>query len=238
MRALRNFVLSPERPVFPPPEAVRDAPTDLVATYGNLEPDTLLAAYRLGLFPWYNRGDPILWHSPDPRTVISTAGVHISRSLARTMRRKAWTCALNARFDEVVLRCAQRDEGTWLLPEMRAAYSRLHRLGHAHAVAVTDGDALIGGIYGVGIGRMFFGESMFSHRADASKVALVTLCRHLNERGFPLLDCQVWSDHLASMGASRIVRADFMARIAELCARKTPDKCWAARVIPTKAQAV
>lgn len=216
--------------ILPSAKAIRDAPSDLIAVHGDLEPNTLLAAYRLGLFPWYASKQPILWHSPNPRFVLDTPNIRISRSLQKSLRRSDWACEVNARFDEVILACAARED-TWILPEMRAAYCQLHRLGYAHSIAITVGDDLVGGLYGVGIGCMFFGESMFSRRADASKIALVLLCGHLRKNGCALIDCQVESEHLSRLGARPMPRAEFMREIETLCAQTAPQTLWARQAL-------
>src|SRR3954468_22759304 len=167
---------------FPPVESALTDPDGLLAAGGDLSPARLLAAYRLGIFPWYSRGQPILWWSPDPRTVFDTAKMHVPRRLARFLRQCGWALTADTAFETVVRACAApraKQRGTWLDPEMRTAYQRLHALGHAHSVEAWDGAALAGGIYGVAIGRMFFGESMFSATENGSKVALLALARVL-----------------------------------------------------------
>ncbi len=204
---------------FPPVEDALREPDGLLAAGGDLSPARLLAAYRRGIFPWYSRGQPILWWSPDPRTVFLTDRMHVPRRLARFLRTCAWTLKADTAFETVVRACAApraNQRGTWLDPDMRKAYLRLHELGHAHSVEAWDGDALVGGVYGVSIGRMFFGESMFSAADNGSKVALLALGRALHEAGYPLLDAQVASPHLFTLGATEIARADFTARVAAL----------------------
>jgi leucyl/phenylalanyl-tRNA--protein transferase len=222
---LRAGTLDP----FPPVESALTEPDGLLAAGGDLSPARLLAAYRLGIFPWYSRGQPILWWSPDPRTVFETALMHVPRRLARFLRKCEWMLTADTAFETVVRACAaprakQRD--TWLDAEMRTAYQRLHALGHAHSIEAWDGDALAGGIYGVAIGRMFFGESMFSAAENGSKVALLALARALGDWGFPLLDAQVASPHLFTLGAREIGRADFSARIAALTAEPAAAGTW------------
>lgn len=200
---------------FPDPRLA--SPEGLLAVGGDLAPERLLLAYCLGIFPWYGSGEPILWWSPDPRCVIFPEDVHVSRRLARTLQQRRFQITCNRAFDQVVTACAEprmRGGGdTWLVPEMQAAYRRLHTLGYAHSVETWQGEELVGGIYGVAIGRFFFGESMFHQAADASKVALVSLCRHLAEKQFELLDCQVPNPHLFRMGATRLARAAFLDRL-------------------------
>jgi leucyl/phenylalanyl-tRNA--protein transferase len=214
---------------FPPVEDALREPDGLLAAGGDLSPARLLAAYRRGIFPWYSRGQPILWWSPDPRTVFLTDRMHVPRRLARFLRACAWTLKADTAFETVVRACAApraKQRGTWLDPDMRKAYVRLHELGHAHSVEAWDGDALVGGIYGVSIGRMFFGESMFSAADNGSKVALLALGRVLRDGGCPLLDAQVASPHLFTLGATEIARADFTARVAALTAEKSAAGPW------------
>lgn len=200
---------------FPDPRLA--SPEGLLAVGGDLSPERLLLAYSLGIFPWYGSGEPLLWWSPDPRCVLFPNEVHVSQRLERTVRRQRFHVTCNRAFEEVVAACAETrlngGEGTWLVPEMQVAYRRLHTLGYAHSVEVWQGEKLAGGIYGVAIGRFFFGESMFHRVTDASKVALVMLCRHLAEKHFELLDCQVPNPHLFRMGATQLSRAAFLDRL-------------------------
>jgi len=214
---------------FPPVESALTEPDGLLAAGGDLSTARLLAAYRLGIFPWYSRGQPILWWSPDPRTVFETGRMHVPRRLARFLRTCEWTLTADTAFETVVRACAAPragQRGTWLDPDMRKAYQRLHELGHAHSVEAWDGDALAGGIYGVAIGRMFFGESMFSAADNGSKVALLALGRALRDWGCPLLDAQVASPHLFTLGAREIARSDFSARVAALTAQSGVEGSW------------
>jgi leucyl/phenylalanyl-tRNA--protein transferase len=216
---------------FPSVESALSEPDGLLAAGGDLSTARLLAAYRLGIFPWYSRGQPILWWSPDPRTVFETDSMHVPRRLAQFLRTCAWTLSADTAFETVVRACAApraKQRGTWLDPAMRRAYQQLHALGHAHSVEAWDGDALVGGIYGVSIGRMFFGESMFSAADNGSKVALLALARALRGWGYPLLDAQVASPHLFTLGATEIGRADFSARIAALTAQDGVEGSWRA----------
>lgn len=201
---------------FPPVERALRRPDGLLAAGGDLSPGRLLDAYRRGIFPWYSAGDPILWWSPDPRMVLFVDELHVSRSLRRRMNGHPFTVRANTAFRQVMEACAAPrpgQSGTWITPEMIEAYGALHALGHAHCVECWSGERLIGGIYGVGIGRMFFGESMFHRVADASKVALVHLVRRLARMGVPLMDCQQETAHTASMGGRTIPRSEFMQRI-------------------------
>lgn len=199
-----------QRSRFPDP---RSAPADApLAWGGDLEPETLLDAYRHGIFPWPTSDGAICWWSPDPRALIPLARVHVSRSLRRTLRSGRFQCTQDTAFAEVVAGCADRwPDGTWITPAIARAYSRLHQLGHAHSVEVWDADgALVGGIYGVAVGAAFSGESMFHRATDASKVALVELAARLQAGGFRLLDAQLPTPHLASMGAVAVPRSVFL----------------------------
>ncbi|HKJ05574.1 MAG TPA: leucyl/phenylalanyl-tRNA--protein transferase [Geopsychrobacteraceae bacterium] len=201
---------------FPPVDAAEDC--GLLAVGGDLSPQRLLFAYSLGIFPWYNEGEPILWWSPDPRCILSPGEIHISRSLRKTLRRNIYRVSFNQAFDQVIQncrddRCREGGEGSWISPEMQAAYRNLHRLGFAHSVECWQGDMLVGGLYGLCLGRCFFGESMFSHRSDASKVALVGLACRLEAADFELIDCQQTTSHLLSLGAFEISRDEFLSRL-------------------------
>lgn len=207
---------------FPAAETALDEPNGLLAYGGDLRPQRLLSAYRNGIFPWFSEDQPILWWSPDPRMVFATESPHVPRRLKRWLKTCVWSITADRSFREVMLRCAEpRDDdgGTWITDGMLDAYCLLHQLGHAHSIEVRDGDELIGGIYGVAIGRMFFGESMFSRRDHASKVALLALCHGLARQDFPLLDAQVSSDHLQTLGAMELPRSEFSGRIASLVSR-------------------
>jgi leucyl/phenylalanyl-tRNA--protein transferase len=185
----------------------------LVAAGGDLAPDRLLAAYREGVFPWYEDGGPILWWCPDPRGIIPLDGFHVSRRLSRTMRSGRFELTHDRDFRAVMEGCAEREEGTWITAEMMRAYQKLHRLGHAHSVEVWMDGELVGGLYGVAVGRLFAGESMFSRQSDASKVALAWVVRHLSLRGFQLFDVQMVSEHTARLGAIEISREEYLRRL-------------------------
>jgi len=195
-------------------------PNGLLAAGADLSPQRLLAAYRRGIFPWFSAGEPILWWSPDPRMVLLPDAMKISRSLAKTLRHADYTVRLDSAFAQVIAACSATpragQSGTWIVPEMQAAYLRLHGLGHAHSVETWREGKLIGGLYGIAIGGAFFGESMFSWATDASKIALVHLCKHLISRRFGIIDCQMETTHLKSLGARPIPRSDFLARVAAL----------------------
>jgi len=214
---------------FPDPSRALRHPNGLLAAGGDLGADRLVAAYKRGIFPWYSAGEPILWWSPDPRTVFLPGGVHVSRHLRRRLRGNDFGVTLDRDFAGVIRGCAEprRDhEGTWLTPEMQRAYCHLHALGVAHSVEVWAGDELVGGLYGVALGRAFFGESMFSRRTDASKVALAVLSRQLQRWEFLVFDCQVGSPHLYRMGAVDMPRRRFLELVqrATLGGRPAPAR--------------
>ena len=203
---------------FPPVDQALAEPNGLLARGGDLAVPTLLDAYRHGIFPWFNPGEPILWWSPDPRMVLVPGEVRVTRSLAKRLRNGGFELRVDTAFAEVMRGCAgpRADAaGTWISPAMIAAYSRLFEAGYAHSVETWREGRLVGGLYGVAIGRMFYGESMFSREPDASKVALVRLARQLARWGFGLIDCQMETAHLASLGARTLPRADFVERVAE-----------------------
>ena len=218
-----------ESPRFPPVERALRDPNGLLAAGGELTPEWLLAAYRQGVFPWYSEGEPVLWWSPDPRLVLEPTAVRVRRSLRKTLRSGRFTVRFDTAFEDVILACAApraNTAGTWITPEMRAAYCRMHELGHAHSVEAWSNDELVGGLYGMAIGRAFFGESMFSRASDASKVCLVHLARFLETRGFGLIDCQMTTPHLLSMGAVELSRADFCRRLDALTADGDAPGRW------------
>lgn len=195
---------------FPPVEQALTEPDGLLAAGGLLSPEILLKAYRQGIFPWYSQGQPILWWSPDPRCVLFPEQLKISRSLRKTLNKKLFEVRQDTAFRDVMLNCARPrkdDAGTWITREMLQAYCRMHELGYAHSVECWQSDKLVGGLYGMAIGSMFFGESMFSHSTDASKVALEYLCNTMKPK---LIDVQVYSKHMESLGAELIPRARFI----------------------------
>ena len=216
---------------FPPLERALKDPNGLLCAGGDLAPQRLLKAYRQGIFPWYAPGEPILWWSPDPRMVLFPSEFKCSRSLRRTLRKGQFTVRLDNDFAAVIRACAKTrregQAGTWITAEMQAAYGTLHELGVAHSVETWVDDALVGGLYGLAIGRMFYGESMFSHVTDASKIALAHLAHYLDTQGFGLIDCQMNTPHLASLGAREIPRRDFIARLSELTALPSLPGPWA-----------
>lgn len=197
---------------FPPIEHALDDPNGLLAAGGDLSPQRLLDAYRRGIFPWYDKDQPILWWSPSPRAVLFPDQLHVSRSLRKTLRRQTYRVTLDTAFERVIRSCSEPrtySEGTWITEEMIAAYVRLHELGFAHSVEAWQGEELVGGLYGVALGKIFFGESMFSNATDASKVAFVHLVNQLQAWGFQLIDCQVENPHLVSLGSIVIGRSHF-----------------------------
>jgi len=218
----RPALLSPDpHAPFPSASDALREPDGLLAIGGDLSVPRLLAAYRHGIFPWYSPGQPILWWSPDPRQVFATDGVRLSTRFRRQLRHCHWRVRADTCFDTVVAACAHAprpgQDGTWITPQMQQAYSTLHRLGHAHSVEVFDDHgALAGGIYGVAIGRMFFGESMFSARSGGSKIALAALARRLQGWGWPLIDAQVGNRHLDFMGVQAWPRPRFLEAVAAL----------------------
>lgn len=202
----------PQQP-FPPAHLAMRDPNGLLAIGGDLSVPRLIRAYSAGIFPWYNPDEPILWWSPDPRAVLYPEQMRITRSLGKSIRRQDYAVTLDHAFDAVLTQCAgvrRRSRGTWLGDDMREAYGRLHALGYAHSVEIWRDGLLIGGLYGVALGRVFFGESMFSRQPDSSKIALHWLCQQLQVWRFPLIDCQVGSPHLQSLGAVEVSRERFL----------------------------
>ena len=207
---------------FPPLEQALIEPNGLLCAGGDLSAQRLLLAYRQGIFPWYSVGEPILWWSPDPRMVLVPSEFKISRSLQRTLRAGTYQIQLDSNFPAVMRFCAQTPRngqvGTWITAEIQEAYGKLHKLGFAHSVETWMNGKLVGGLYGQAIGKMFYGESMFSHATDASKLALAHLTRFLTEQGFGLIDCQMNTPHLASLGAREIPRSEFITQLLALTA--------------------
>ncbi len=214
---------------FPPVETALREPNGLLAVGADLSPQRLVDAYSRGIFPWFGEDDPVLWWSPDPRMVLWLAELHVSRSLKRTLRSGRFTVTLDTAFDRVIEGCAaprRDDEGTWITAEMMDAYRRLFALGHAHSVETWLEGRLVGGLYGVSVGRMFFGESMFSSADDASKAAIVHLVRQLARWRFELIDCQMPTAHLATLGARQISRAEFLAHVNRLVRLPAVPSPW------------
>jgi leucyl/phenylalanyl-tRNA--protein transferase len=223
--------LDPDDPElwFPRVELALQEPNGLLAVGGDLSEDRLLLAYRSGIFPWYGPGQPILWWSPDPRLVLFPSRLRVSRSLVKTIRKGMFRLTLDRDFDGVIDACAAPrpgQAGTWITPEMKDAYRALHLAGYAHSVECWRQDQLVGGLYGIAIGRIFFGESMFARSTDASKVAFVGLVRQLSRWGFPLIDCQVHTTHLASLGAGTIPRREFIRVLERECLQPAAGSAW------------
>lgn len=218
--------LGPSDP-FPPVEQALDNPDGLLAAGGSLAAKRLVEAYRRGIFPWFNEGDPILWWSPNPRTVLRPSQLHISHSLKKTLKKRAFMVTIDQAFSRVLDGCAAPradDGGTWLSVPMRRAYSTLHAAGLAHSIEIWMDGELAGGIYGVAIGQMFFGESMFTRRTDASKIGMSRLAAQLERWQFPMIDCQLETDHLVSLGAEAMPRGAFVAEVSRLV--KAPAPNW------------
>jgi len=219
-----------EDAAFPHPDTSLHDPNGLLAAGADLSPYRILKAYRQGIFPWFSEGQPILWWCPDPRTVLLPTELKISRSLSKTLRRGDYEVRLDSNFAAVIGNCAavyRPDQGgTWISPEMRQAYTSLHQLGFAHSVETWMQGELVGGLYGLAIGRMFYGESMFHLRRDASKIAFAHLVRFLAGQGFTMIDCQMPTAHLASLGARAIPRPDFLERVAALSAAEHTPEIW------------
>lgn len=214
---------------FPPLDAALKDPDGLLAAGGDLTPERLLNAYTHGVFPWYSEGEPILWWSPDPRCVLFPEKLKISRSLRKTLKKNPFEVRLDSAFAEVMHACAQpraTQSGTWITYEMFQAYVHMHQLGYAHSVECWQHGELVGGLYGMAIGRVFFGESMFSRVTDASKVALVYLCEYLLAHGFRMIDSQVYTSHLASLGAEMIPRTRFVELIEQYTAEHDHPGKW------------
>ena len=214
--------------LFPDPEHAD--PSGLIAVGGDLEPSRLLQAYASGIFPWYSEGQPILWHSPDPRFVLFPNEMHVSRSLRQSMRKGTFRVTLDEAFEEVIHRCAGTprpdQDGTWITDQMLNGYMDLHQLGFAHSAEAWSGDVLVGGLYGVSLGSLFFGESMFADRSDASKVAFATLVDQLLRWDFSLIDSQVHTDHLERFGAVEISRTRYLSLLRTALSEDTRRGRW------------
>ncbi len=215
---------------FPEPSLALRDPDGLLAVGGDLSPERLLLAYRMGIFPWYDQSQPLLWWSPDPRAVLEPDKLHVSRSLARLARRGQYRLTVNTAFEQVIRHCRQlretQEAGTWITPGIEQAYCRLHQLGHAHSVEVWQQEQLVAGLYGIGLGKLFCGESMF-HRVDnGSKLAMLGLCRHLHRHGGELIDCQLPNPHLMSLGVTSWPRSRFLHKLKELQQQPLTQGCW------------
>lgn len=214
---------------FPAASTAQQEPDGLLAAGGDLSAQRLITAYKKGIFPWYEEGQPILWWSPNPRTVITPSSLHISRSMGKVLKKRAFNVTFDQAFNQIIRACAaprDAESGTWITNEMIEAYCELHRLGHAHCVEVWEGDTLVGGLYGIAFGTVFFGESMFSHASNASKVGFITLAQHLFALGFTLIDCQVASEHLFTLGAVEISRDKFISTIQQAIPQKSNASNW------------
>ena len=214
---------------FPPVEQALTEPNGLLAAGGDLNADRLLDAYRRGIFPWYESGQPILWWSPDPRLVLQPQDLKVSRSLNKLLKRNTYLVSMDQSFSAVIQNCAvsrRGATGTWITEDMQSAYTELHHRGLAHSVEIWSGSSLVGGLYGVALGQVFFGESMFSKEDNTSKLALVYLVRQLQRWGYRLIDCQVSSEHLLSLGATELGRDQFQQRLAELLPETGREGVW------------
>lgn len=237
MKPNRIAWLSPSDPpdAFPDVEDALTEPDGLLAAGGDLSPERLLAAYGKGIFPWYDDGQPILWWSPDPRCVMRPPDLHISRRLRQEMRKSTAQLRFNHAFTDVIRACAgerKSQQGTWITQDMIAAYERLHGDGWAHSIEIWQDDELTGGVYGLCIGKVFFGESMFSAKPNASKIALLGLTKHMQEYDLDLIDCQVVSQHLITLGASVIPRSEFTQIIDQACDPPNPHGSWPRDPVP------
>ncbi|MBU8900491.1 leucyl/phenylalanyl-tRNA--protein transferase [Corallococcus sp. M34] len=223
------YLLSDDHPeLFPPP--ARADKSGLLAVGGDLRPERLLAAYSQGIFPWYSEGDPILWHSPNPRFVLEPANLHVGRSLRKAMNKRPYDVRYDTAFERVIAACAQvprpGQDGTWITDDMQRAYVTLHTLGFAHSVEAWAGDTLVGGFYGVSLGAAFFGESMFALAPDASKIAFATAVERYREWGFHFVDCQVETEHTARFGAEHWPRPRFLAALGRALKEPTRRGSW------------
>ena len=221
------FALSDEM-IFPPPQLARE--DGLLAIGGDLSEERLLLAYSMGIFPWYSEGDPILWWSPDPRFILELDDLYISKRLARTIRQGIFDITCDTVFADVIQSCSKKrpgkEEGTWVVPEMVDAYCRLHELGFAHSIECWQEGKLVGGLYGIALGKVFFGESMFSQATNASKVALAYLVKLLRKWDFNLIDCQVKSEHLVRLGAQEITGREFRQRLQQYVTIDQKQSKW------------
>jgi leucyl/phenylalanyl-tRNA--protein transferase len=228
---MRLTLLDPDNPkqAFPPLYLALREPDGLLAVGGCLSTDRLLNAYRRGIFPWYNPDEPILWWSPDPRLVLFPDNLIVSRSLGKTLRKNIFTVSFDKAFEQVIAACAEprKDSaGTWITTDINQAYIELHQQGFAHSVEVWFNDELVGGLYGVALGQVFFGESMFHTKTDASKVAFVSLVEHLKSWHYQLIDCQVHTRHLESLGAEEINRRAFVKLLKQYCELPANESAW------------
>lgn len=226
-------LLDPTRPAqaFPPIDQALEDPNGLIAVGGCLSPQRIINAYRCGIFPWFNPGEPILWWSPDPRLVLYPEQLKISRSLNKTLRKQHFEIHYDRAFAQVMRACAApraKQNGTWITTDMHHAYNQLHRQGIAHSVEAWLNDELVGGLYGLAIGQVFFGESMFHRKTDASKVVFVNMVQQLTDWGYRLIDCQVSSDHLLTLGAEEMPRQKFIGLLQQFCRLQPHPSAWQA----------
>lgn len=215
--------------VFPAVQQALSEPNGLLAAGGDLSVRRLLLAYSQGIFPWFSPGDPILWWSPDSRMVLFPEHLRVTRSLAKTLRNKSYEIRLDTAFREVIEACARprsHQSGTWIVSDMVEAYCQLHKLGYAHSFETWIDGQLVGGLYGVGLGRMFYGESMFSLCTDASKLAFVHMVRHMQQQGVAMVDCQMHTGHLESLGAQLIPRDEFIGHVSQATTLTQPQSMW------------
>lgn len=214
---------------FPPIDTALEDPNGLVAAGGSLSPTRLLNAYQQGIFPWFEDDQPILWWSPDPRMIIKPAEIYISTSLRKLINKRRYHCTLDTAFNNVISACSaprEDQQGTWITSSMISAYQNLHQQGHAHSVEVWLGDELVGGLYGIAIGQVFFGESMFTRQNNASKVGFAFLCQQLDNWGYQLIDCQVESSHLIRLGCYTVPRDSFAQQLETLCVAPPKKAAW------------
>ncbi|WP_205949983.1 leucyl/phenylalanyl-tRNA--protein transferase [Pantoea stewartii] len=224
---MRLVQLSQESLRFPPPETALREPNGLLAMGGDLSPARLLSAYQQGIFPWFSPGDPILWWSPDPRAVLFPTQFHLSRSMKRFHQQSPYRVTMNEAFGDVVDGCALgREEGTWITFEVKRAWQKLYELGHAHSIEVWRDQTLVGGMYGLALGQIFCGESMFSLQPNASKTALLVFCQHFIKHGGQLVDCQILNPHTASLGAVEIARDRYLEQVKNLASLAVDSGCW------------
>lgn len=225
-----SFPYFDETAFFQFPSVSRASPDGVVAMEGNLSPGMLLSAYRQGIFPWYSEGEPILWWSPNPRMVLFPEKIHISKSMSRSFKRERFSFSMDNQFREVVNSCSgilrKHEDGTWIIQEMKDAYTHLHELGWGHSVEVWEDNELVGGLYGLSMGSVFFGESMFSKKTDASKAAFIILAQTLGGLGFTMIDCQLYTPHLESLGAVKISRNEYIRLLNNGLEAKTRRGNW------------
>jgi len=221
--------LEPDATNFPSTDLALDDPNGLLAAGSTLSTEQLVCAYRKGIFPWFEDGQPVLWWTPSPRLVLSPSQLHVSKSMKKLMRKNRYQVTTDKSFEAVIRACAEPREGqagTWITDEIVEAYVELHELGFAHSIEVWEQDVLIGGLYGIAMGRVFFGESMFSRAANASKLGFITLAKHLDSLGFELIDCQVQTDHLESLGAYEIDRSEFEDKLLNYIEGSSTPPGW------------